>query len=140
EDRAWELQGGFRFSKGSKTGGKQGGQLLHDLVLPTVTLSLKWLSALIELLRSKTSTTVAVGGGSFLSIVRVDNQIRVIRIQDGKAGSEVWLQFEDVVLEVREQAKLYLQVANRIEQVLERRESQLADKLRKDAAQKRRAI
>ena len=142
EERAWELHGGFRFSRGgAKSGGKSSSSAsLHDLELPTVSLSLKWLSALIELLRSKTSTTMAVGGGSFLSVVRVEGQIRVIRIHNSVAGKEVWLQFDDVVLEVREQAKLYLAVANRIEQVLERRESQLADKQRKDAAQKRKAI
>jgi hypothetical protein len=140
EERTFELAGGFRFSKGAKNGGKGGSSALHDLELPTVTLSLKWLSALIELLRSKTSTTIAAGGGAFVSIARVEGQIRVIRLSNGAAGKEVWLQFEDVVLEVREQAKMYLQVANRIEQVLERRESQLADKLRKDAAQRRRAI
>lgn len=140
EDRAWELDGGFRFSKGSKGSGKSSSSAIHDLDLSTVTLSLKWLSAIIELLRSKTSTNIAAGGGSFISIARVENQIRVIRINGGQASKELWLAFDDVVLDVREQAKLYLKVANRVEQILERRESQLADKQRKDAAQRRKAV
>lgn len=138
EERHWELEGGFRFTKSNKNnGGKSQPSRMSDLELPTVTLSLKWLSAIIELLRSKTSTNIAVGGGSFISIARVENQLRVVRYR-GSAGKEIWLQMDDVVLDVREQAKLYLQVANRVEQILERRESQLADKERKDAAKKRR--
>jgi hypothetical protein len=140
EDRTWELEGGFRFSKGNKGSGKSASSPIHDLELSTVTLSLKWLSAIIELLRSKTSTNIVAGGGSFISIARVENQIRVIRINGGQASKEQWLAFDDVVLDVREQAKLYLKVANRIEQILERRESQLADKQRKDAAQRRKAV
>lgn len=140
EERTFELAGGFRFSRGGAKGTGKSSSPIHDLELPTVTLALKWLTALIELLRSKTSTMMTVGGASFLSVVRVEGQIRVIRIQNNVASKEVWLQFDDVVLEVREQAKLYLAVANRIEQVLERREAQLADKQRKDAAQKRKAI
>lgn len=141
EDSAFELSGGFRFSKSVKGSGKAPGANYHDLEFPTVTLSLKWLSALIELLRSKQSTTTALGGGSFVSFARVEGQIRVIRISNASvAGKEVWLQFDDVVLEVREQAKLYLSVANRIEQVLERKEAQMGEASRKDAAKKRKAI
>jgi len=141
EDNAFELSGGFRFSKNVKGSGKTPGANYHDLEFPTVTLSLKWLSALIELLRSKQSTTIALGGGSFASFARVEGQIRVIRISNASvAGKDVWLQFDDVVLEVREQAKLYLSVANRIEQVLERKEAQMGEASRKDAAKKRKAI
>jgi len=141
EESAFELSGGFRFSKSMKGSGKAAGIHYHDLEFPTVTLSLKWLSALIELLRGKQSTTIALGGGSFVSMARVEGQIRVIRISPASvAGKEVWLQFDDVVLEVREQAKLYLSVANRIEQVLERKEAQMGEASRKDAAKKRKAI
>lgn len=82
-----------------------------------------WVNAVVDLLRNVQSVNAQDG----LEFARAGNQVRVKR-----ANKEVWIQFEELALEIREQGKRYLKVAQAVEDILVRKEARTGDKTKLD--------
>lgn len=84
-----------------------------------------WVNAVVDLLRN----VQAVNTQDALEFVRAGTQVRVKRANPAK---ETWVQFEDLALEIREQGKRYLKVAQAVEDILVRKEARTGDKTKLD--------